>query len=331
MNLATALAANPDLDGPDIDLTLLSRLETIGAPFRHRPLHAAAPSFRAYAAEDFPCQGAAAFPAFSITGPACALNCVHCGGRILAPMRPATKPEALEAALAPMIARGNLRGFLLSGGSNRRNEVRFEPYLPLIARLKRAHPHLEIAVHTGLADPTRAASLADAGVDVAMLDIIGHADTIRDVYHLDRPVAAFAASLHNLVAAGLRVVPHVVVGLHFGQLKGEAEALDIIAAYPTPAAILVVVMPHLADPGRFTAVDPASVGTLFGQARQTLADRLLLVGCARPPGRSRVLIDLYALAAGLDGIAHPAQGIMTLARHLGRPLAPTPACCGLAA
>jgi len=328
--MRNALAAVPELDGADLDHALLARLAVTGAAFMGRPLHAAAPSFRSYAADDFPCQGAAAFPAFSITGAACALGCAHCGGRILAPMRPATRPEQLEADIRRLAAAGPLRGFLLSGGSNRRNEVRFDAFLPAIARLRRELPGIEIAVHTGLVNRARAAALADAGVDVAMLDIIGDAATIREVYRLDRPVADFEASLAHLVAAGLRVVPHVVAGLHFGTLRGEPAALCIIARHRTAAAILVVLMPHLAEPGRFVPVDPAAAGELFGTARALLADRMLLLGCARPPGRTRTLLDLYALAAGFDGIAHPAQGILTVARAIGRQVAPTPRCCGLA-
>ncbi len=320
------IAALGELDGPDIDRALLERLFRVGARFGDRPLHAAAPSFRAYAADDFPCQGAAAFPSFSITGSACALGCAHCGGRILAPMRPAGRPEQFEAAVRALAARGRLRGFLLSGGSDRRNEVRFEPYMPAVRRLKGEFPAFEVAVHTGLVDAARAVALD--GADVAMLDVIGDADTIRQVYRLDRPVADFEASLARLVAAGLRVVPHVVVGLHFGAIRGEAAALDIIARHATPAAILVVVMPHLAEPG-FAPVAPAAAAELFALARERLADRMLLLGCARPPGRARTLLDLYALAAGFDGIAHPAQGVLTLAHAMGRPVAPSPRCCGL--
>ena len=320
------IAALGELNGPDLDHRKLERLLAAGAAYSGRVLHAAAPSFRSYAADDFPCQGAAAFPSFSITGAACALGCAHCGGRILAPMRPAGRPEAFEATIATLAEKGTLRGFLLSGGSDRRNEVRYEPYMPAVRRLKRAYPGIEVAVHTGLVDARRAASLD--GADVAMLDIIGDADTIRDIYRLDRPVADFEASLAHLVATGMRVVPHIVVGLHFGALRGEVAALDIIARHATAAAILVVVMPHLTGPG-FRPADPGEVADIFAQAREKLPDRMLLLGCARPPGRTRTLLDLYALAAGFDGIAHPAQGVLSVARAIGRPIAALPRCCGL--
>lgn len=110
-------------------------------------------------------------------------------------MIPAENPEKLEARVRAMMTTRQVRGFLLSGGSNRRNEIAYERYLPAVARLKRDYPALDVAAHTGLIDLPRAHALAEAGIDVAMIDIIGAEETIRDVYHLDRPVADFEASL----------------------------------------------------------------------------------------------------------------------------------------
>jgi len=57
---------------------------------------------------------------------------------------------------------------------------------------------------------------------------------------------------------------------------------------------------------------------------------LLLLGCARPPGRIKAEIDSYAVMAGLNGIAHPADGVVELAVRLGRDVRVTPACCSIA-
>jgi len=310
---------------------LARQLAHIGAPFRGRPFRASTPSFRDFDSDELgACRRSGAFPAFSITAGACALNCEHCRAEILKPMIPAGDPAAFAERLRMMIARQGLRGFLLSGGSNRRNEVPFDRYLPVIRAMKDSHPSLQVLVHTGLVDARRAQALKDAGVDVAMLDIIGDDDTIRQVYHLDRPVADFEASLAHLVAAGLTVVPHVVAGLHFGQLRGEARALRIIARHRTAAAILVVVMPAFAAPG-FGTLDPADGAALFGEARQRLADRLLLLGCARPHGAARVTLDVAAVLAGFDGVAYPADEAMRAARMLGRVPDHALACCGVQA
>lgn len=319
------------LDGLPFDDALVAELWQTGQRWQDKPLLASTPSFKTYDSDELPScgHGGGAFPAFSITGGACALGCEHCGGRILEPMIPTGPPDAFERTVHTMHERQGLRGFLLSGGSNLRNEVPFERYLPALKRLKAAIPNLEVAVHTGLADERRAALLADAGVDVAMLDIIGAPETIRDVYRLDRPVADFELSLANLVATGLDVVPHIVVGLHFGRLLGETSAIDIIARHKTRATIAVVLMPHLAVAGRFQTPSETDVARTLLAARRKLADRTLLLGCARPAGRHRALTDAYAVLAGIDGIAYPADGALALARALGRLPGRSPSCCGI--
>ena len=78
--------------------------------------------------------------------------------------------------------------------------------------------------------------MESAGVDTAMMDVIGAEETIREVYHLDRPVEDFEATLAALCATRMEVVPHIVIGLHYGRILGEARALDICARHPHPLA-----------------------------------------------------------------------------------------------
>src|SRR5690606_42099947 len=51
-------------------------------------------------------------------------------------------------------------------------------------------------------------------------------ETIRQVYKLDRPVADFEATLAALCETDMEVVPHIVIGLHYGRILGEAGHLD---------------------------------------------------------------------------------------------------------
>ena len=101
----------------------------------------------------------------------------------------------------------------------------------------------------------RARSMADAGIDTAMMDVIGHDDTISDVYHLDRPVDDFEATLAALCATDMEIVPHIVIGLHYGRILGEANALDIVARHGVHALVLVVVMPFYTREGMFQTPD----------------------------------------------------------------------------
>lgn len=270
-----------------------------------------------------------AWPAVSITGPDCRLQCDHCRGRVLAPMRPATDPGALER-LALEAAAGGAGGMLLTGGSDLHNRVDYAPFLPALARVKARHPRFRFAVHTGLVSPAEARALAAAGVDVAMVDLVGARDTVRRVYHLRRGPAAFEATVDALLAAGLRVVPHLVIGLHYGHLLGEWRALEALARRRPDAVVLVVAMPHYAPPERPFRVPPAEeVARFLRDARDALPETDLLLGCARPPGGNRTRLDAYALMAGLDGVVHPAEGVVELAHRLGRPARVVPACCSV--
>ncbi len=295
------------------------------------PIRFHTPTFKSYTSDELGCCGKNSFPAFSITAGACALQCDHCQAKILEPMIPATSPEELERKVRDLILLQDLRGFLLSGGSNRRNEVPYPRYLPTVEKLKREFPYLQIAVHAALMDEARAKSLESAGVDVAMMDVIGAQQTVAEVYHLDRPVADYEATLAALRATKMRVVPHIVIGLHYGRLLGELNALEIVARHGVDALVLVVVMPFYAPANRpFATVPERDVAAVFMAARERLPGVAVQLGCARPPGRHKLATDAYAVMSGLDGIAFPAPGVVALARAIGRPVAQAHACCSIA-
>lgn len=288
------------------------------------------PTFKAYATSEISGCGKSAWPAISITGPECKLQCDHCKAKLLESMIAAPTPDALWRVVNEQIEAG-AQGMLLSGGSNHRDEVEYDPFLPTVRRVKDTFPQFKIAIHTALVDRDRAKRIEDSGVDAAMLDIIGAQDTVQQVYHLRRPVADFEASLAALTETSLKVVPHIVIGLHYGQLLGEWNALEMIARHKPAALVLVVIMPFHAPAHRpFAVPASAEVGRFFIDAREALPDVPVLLGCARPPGRAKVEIDTYAVLAGLNGIAHPSDGVVELAARLGRDVRVTPACCSIA-
>ena len=323
------LQAIEELEDAPFDRALVERMDSAGERALERPLRFSTPSFKTYASSELKGCSSMRVPAFSVTGGACALDCDHCHARILAPMIPALSPADLDREVRRLIDSRGLEGFLLSGGSNRRNEIKYERYYPVLEALKRDHPRLRIAIHTALIDDRNARALAACGVDTAMLDIIGDEDTLREVYHLSRPVEDFEASLAALCATGLQVVPHIVIGLHYGHIRGEARALDIVARHRIHALVLVVVMPFYAKPGSFVTPEPAAVGEIFLTARARLPAQEVLLGCARPPGMHKRLTDAYAVMAGLDGIAFPADGTLAVARAVGRRCTQEHACCSL--
>ena len=324
-----ALESVEAYDGADFDAALVDDLH---AAARHRPQTAirfSTPTFKEYSGGELSGCSKNSFPAFSVTAGACALDCDHCKAKILEPMIPATDPETLDRKVRDLVLLQDLQGFLLSGGSNRRNEIKYERYYPTIEKLKRDFPHLKIAIHSALIDGPRAKRMESAGVDTAMMDVIGAEETIRDVYHLNRPVEDFEAALAALCSTGMEVVPHIVIGLHYGRIVGEANALDIVSRHMAHSLVLVVIMPFYAKPGTFVTPDTSAVGRIFLEARRRVRDRPVLLGCARPPGMHKRVVDAYAVMAGLDGIAFPADGAVALSDAIGRPYQQSHACCSI--
>ena len=329
MDWTAAVRRIEDLEDAAFDPALLARMEARADAIRHRPITFSTPTFKEYDTGDLKGCGKNSFPAFSITGSACALNCDHCQTRILEPMIPALHPEDLDRRVRDLIVLQNLQGFLLSGGSNRHNEIRYERFYPVLEKLKHDFPKLRIAIHTALTDEPAARRMEAAGIDTAMMDVIGADETIREVYHLDRPVADFEATLAALCATSMQVSPHIVIGLHYGRILGEQAALDMVARHRTHALVLVVIMPFYAKPGTFVEPDVHDVGRIFLSARETLADRDVLLGCARPGGMHKRVTDAYAVMAGLDGIAFPAEGAAQVARAIGRSFEQQHSCCSV--
>lgn len=318
------------LDDATLDAELVQAMQQAFPEIAGNRVNFYTPSFKTHATSEIASCGKSAWPAVSITGGDCALACDHCKAKILEPMIPARTPQELWRVVSEQIEAG-ARGMLLTGGSNRRNEVEYGDFYPTIRRIKDAYPQFRIAMHTALVDGDIAKRMEDSGVDAAMMDVIGSQDTITQVYHLRRSVDDFERSLESLVATNMKVVPHIVLGLHYGRFLGEWNALEIVQRHLPAAVVLVVAMPFYASASRpFVTPDSAAVGRFFMQARQALPHIPLLLGCARPPGRAKIEIDSYAVMAGLNGIAHPADGVVELAARLGRDVRATPACCSIA-
>ena len=329
MTWIDALAGIEDLEDAEFDRALVDEFERQARAVEPRPIRFSTPTFKEYSSTELSGCNKNSFPAFSITAAACGLNCDHCQKKILEPMIAATRPDVLDQKVRRLIETEGLNGFLLSGGSNKRNEINYGRYLPVVEKLKEDYPDLKVAIHSALLDEKRARAMESAGVDTVMMDVIGAQETINEVYNLDRAVDDFEETLAALCTTSMEVTPHIVIGLHYGHILGEANALDMVSRYPVTALVLVVIMPFYAKPGTFITPETTDVGRIFGEARARLQDRQVLLGCARPPGMHKRITDAYAIMAGLDGIAFPADGAVSVAHTIGRPFTQAHSCCSI--
>jgi len=147
---------------------------------------------------------------------------------------------------------------------------------------------------------------------------------------MDATPGDYDAVLERLERHRVPTVPHIILGLHFGRMLGEEEALRIVARHPPSLLVLVVLMPLNGTP--MAGVTPpsfAEIGAFFQQARTTLPTTPVLLGCARPMGEAKEQIDRLAVDAGLNGIAYPAEGIVAYAKDKGLEPDFINACCGV--
>jgi len=288
-----------------------------------------APGLKRYATSEYSAHDANEFVSISVTGSACALRCEHCAMKVLEPMGDLPRSEASLYELCASAARRGARGVLVSGGCDQKGRVPLLPHAEDLARVRR-ELGLVIRVHPGLPDEETCQALGEIGIDGAMVDIIGHRDTVRDVYHLDATPDDYDRALSALERHGVPIVPHIILGLHFGKMLGERDALEIVLRHRPKLLVLVILMP-LSGTGMAHVSPPSleEIGAFFAAARKALPATPVMLGCARPLGRLKVEIDRLAVACGLNGIAYPAEGIVAHARALGLEPVFVNACCGV--
>jgi hypothetical protein len=284
-----------------------------------------APSFIHYETDYF-CSSPSAFPSISITGSYCAIKCKHCAGKILDTMIPATTPEELIEVCTTIKNKGGI-GCLISGGCIPSGSVPLDKFINAIAEIKRKLG-LTIVVHTGIINLTTARKLKKAGVDAALIDIIGSDKTIQEIYHLNVKVEDYDKSLMALHQSNLPFIPHVVVGLHYGKLKGELQALRIISKYDPPALIVVALMPIDGTPMQnVKPPSPKEIARILMAARFMLPTTPIVLGCARPKGEHKVKTDMLAIKAGVTAIAFPTDEAIQFAESIGLKIIFSPLCC----
>lgn len=250
----------------------------------------------------------------SVTGAACALDCAHCGGRYLEHMQPiwSAKPNGA-------------RSILVSGGCDDRGRVPVRDHLEAIARLRQGR---RLNWHLGMVEEQDLEALQPL-VDVISFDIVGDGETAREVYGLDATLYDYVETM-RLLGEIAPVVPHVTIGLHAGQIRGEYAALDALADLGIERAILIVFIPTPGTRYAHCAPPPLEqVGEVLAHARCALPRAGLYLGCMRPPGRYRQELDELAVGCGLNLIVNPTRAAERAAEAAGLTAVWGDECCAL--
>jgi hypothetical protein len=269
------------------------------------------------------------FAAVSVTGTHCDLKCGHCQGKLLEFMIPAENPEALLQVINRLRAAGAL-GVLVSGGADKNGEIPLDKFIAPIKAIKAKAPEFKVICHTGLIRKETAVELKKAGVDQILIDVIGDDDTIREVYHLEKRVEDYEKTLWMLKELGHRLAPHIIIGHHYGEIRGEWRALEMVTRVGVETIVLVV-LKSLHNPGRhlFKIPEPEEVSRISAVARILNPAVPIRMGCIRPAHPSKAAMEKGCIDSGVNTIAYPLQGTIEYAREIGLETKSVEMCCSL--
>ncbi len=268
-----------------------------------------------------------AFPAISVTGNHCALECKHCLRKYLEGMIPATRPEDLVQVAEALVERG-AKGFLLSGGSDRAGRVKVAEFADAIAEVKKT-TDLVVNAHVGLSGRADLERLVRAGVDAFSTDLYGDVETVSEVLGIRATPDDYFRVLVDLRELGApRIAPHVCIGIHGGKLSGEMKAVKRLAPMKPEALILISLMPTKGTAyADVRPPDKEMMVKVITQARELMPDTKLLLGCMRSKLDRSSEVDM--IEAGVDGIVLPASATVEKLTKAGYSIKKKATCCAM--
>jgi len=247
------------------------------------------------------------FPAISITGSNCALECEHCNKKYLKGMKSILDNKDLELFLTELSKKNGV-GALISGGSDLDGSVPLLSFLDTIKKVKN-ETNLIINTHTGLLKEETAAKLAEANVDIVSFDINMDEEVVRNIYHLDINLDEFKRAIDLLKRYNLNIVPHICVGLWYGKLNKELESIKFIKEnLQDPSLIVVIVLiPPKSSKIKFKTPQPEVIAKVISMIRFLFPMTEISLGCMRPRGRIKIDVEKKALKAGITRIEIPSK------------------------
>lgn len=271
------------------------------------------------------------FPAISITGTGCSLNCSHCNKKYLESMKLISNKTPLKNYLFELSERGGT-GALISGGCDSNGEVPLLSFLDVITEVKKK-TDLIINVHTGLLNERTAKRLAKANVDIISFDITMDREIIRDIYHLNKDIKAYKKAIKLLNSYRLNVVPHICIGLYYGKLHKELEAIKFLKESGINPSLIVflVLIPPTVSKEIFEIPNHIDIAKIIAATRFIYPTTEISLGCMRPRKRFRQKIETLAINSGITRIEIPSKRTLKWleTKHPNIKLQHYSACCAI--
>jgi lipoyl synthase len=266
------------------------------------------------------------YPAVSMTGKKCSLLCDHCKGQLLRTMPAALTPEELIEKAVQYEKKG-YHGILVTGGCDREGRLPWKDFLPAVKEIK-TRTSLFVSGHSGILDAETAKGFRDAGVDQALMDVIGDDSTYQKICHVNHGVSKIYDTIKFLADEGIDFIPHIICGLEHGSIKYEENALETAAQYNPRQLVIISLMPLPKTPlwGRIPPT-AEEIAEIIAKARLMMPDTILSLGCARQ--RGDIKKELLAIDAGINRMAIPSEEAIEHAKNYGLEIKYQKTCCSV--
>jgi uncharacterized radical SAM superfamily protein len=254
----------------------------------------------------------------SITGGFCQLQCGHCSGKFLSGMKASTTPGSLVRSFIRAKQEG-ARCILISGGFSKEGRLPITGFIDALREGKRK-TGLSVEIHAGVLGDKEIESLGRAGVDALLLDVIGDQETISDYIGGTWKVRDYERIMETARKWIPIVAPHILVGVSNGEIKGEFNAVDMVAKGNVDALALLT----LIDEDNKPKVN--EVKKVMEYARKRVKADLTL-GCMRSRGSGGLILERMAMDLGFDGVANPSKKALEYANSKGLSVVEVDGCC----
>jgi len=161
--------------------------------------------------------------------------------------------------------------------------------------------------------------LAGNQIDIISFDIVGSPIALKNVYGLEVEPDYFENAISEFKKHGLKVVPHITVGLDSGNDSGEEEALRMLAKHEINYVVINALMSSEgSEKAALRFVD------ILKLAHEILPRRTAIgVGCMRPRGSIFNASDV----SDIDAIALPSKELIQQLRSMGVDIVEKDGCC----
>lgn len=243
----------------------------------------------------------------------CKLNCKHCMGKYLKQMKQIRNAKQLMK----FSEKYNGIGFLISGGFDR--EGRLIGLKEILLAIKELKNKFYIAIHPGFVDKKLAEEIAKA-CHIAFVDLPSN-NAIKKVFGLKKSIDDYLKSMENLLDAGIKVSPHITVGLNFGEIE-EYELLDRLKQYKIEKLVLNIVIPTTKTPFESVKVNKEEVLNFVKYTKNKIKN--IAIGCMRPRD-----LDIDLINAGIKEMAVPSKKAIGYVKEKGIEIKRKNYCCGI--